>query len=79
MTVEIPTDLAPFVNRMIAEKRFLSQSDVLAEALRLLQSRESLRNEVQKGFQQLDEGMGIPADKVYPRVERQLGFSSFTE
>ena len=62
MTTEIPSDLVPFVQRMISEKRFLSESDVLAEGLRLLQARETLRSEVRKGFNQLDAGHGIPAE-----------------
>ncbi|MFN5756479.1 MAG: hypothetical protein ACK52C_05985 [Planctomycetia bacterium] len=36
MTVDIPADLAPFVQRLIAERRFLTEGDGLAEGLRLL-------------------------------------------
>jgi Arc/MetJ-type ribon-helix-helix transcriptional regulator len=31
MTVDIPADLAPFIERLIAERRFLTESEVLAE------------------------------------------------
>ena len=72
MTTEIPIDLVPFVQRMVSEKRFLSESDVLAEGLRLLQSRETLRAEVKKGFDQLDAGQGIPAADVYARAEERI-------
>jgi antitoxin ParD1/3/4 len=72
MTTDIPSDLVPFVQRMVAAKRFLNESDVLAEGLRLLQSREALRDEVRKGFEQLDAGLGIPADEVYARVEQRI-------
>ena len=72
MTTEIPSDLIPFVQRMVSEKRFLSESDVLAEGLRLLQARETLRAEVKKGFDQLDAGRGIPADDVYQRAEERI-------
>jgi Arc/MetJ-type ribon-helix-helix transcriptional regulator len=72
MSTEIPSDLAPFVQRMVAERRFLTESDVLAEGLRLLQARETLRQEVRKGFEQLDAGLGIPADEVYTRVEGRI-------
>ena len=61
MTVEIPADLAPFVQRLIAERRFLTEGDVLAEGLRLLQSQEALRAAVREGFSQLDEGRSVPA------------------
>lgn len=72
MTTEIPSDLVPFVQRMVSEKRFLSESDVLAEGLRLLQARETLHAEVRKGFDQLDAGKGIPAETVYRRAEERI-------
>ena len=72
MTTEIPSDLVPFVKRMVSEKRFLNESDVLAEGLRLLQAKETLRTEVQRGFDQLDAGQGIPAEAVYGRAENRI-------
>ena len=72
MTTEIPSDLVPFVQRMAAEKRFLNEEDVLAEGLRMLQARETLRAEVKKGFDQLDAGLGVPAEDVYKRAEERI-------
>lgn len=57
---------------MVAAKRFLNENDVLAEGLRMLQARETLREEVRKGFEQLDAGLGIPDDQVYARVEQRI-------
>lgn len=57
---------------MVAEKRFLNEEDVLAEGLRLLQARETLRTEVKKGFDQLDAGQRIPAQDVYARAEERI-------
>jgi Arc/MetJ-type ribon-helix-helix transcriptional regulator len=72
MTTEIPSDLVPFVQRMLAERRFLNEKDVLAEGLRMLQARETLREEVKKGFDQLDADRGLPAEKVYARAEERI-------
>lgn len=72
MATGIPTDLIPFVQRMIAEKRYLSEEDVLAEGLRLLQAREALRLEVRKGFEQLDSGLGRAAESVYAAAEERI-------
>ncbi len=72
MNTGIPSDMAPFVERMIAERRFLSESDVLAEGLRLLQAREMLRQEVRMGFEQLDAGLGIPAEDAYAHAEQRI-------
>lgn len=72
MNATIPLDLAPFVQRMIAERRFLTESDVVAEGLRLLQARETLRQEVRMAYEEMDAGLGIPADKVYARAEERI-------
>ena len=72
MSTEIPVDLVPFVQRMVSEKRFLNESDVLAEGLRLLQAKETLRAEVKKGFDQLDAGLGIAAAEVYQRAGERI-------
>jgi putative addiction module CopG family antidote len=72
MTVDIPADLAPFIERLIAERRFLTESEVLAEGLRLLQSQEALRAAVRHGFAQLDEGQSVPADTVFAKAEDRI-------
>jgi antitoxin ParD1/3/4 len=72
MTVDIPADLAPFVQRLIAERRFLTEGDVLAEGLRLLQSQEALRAAVRNGFAELDGGRSTPADDVFAKAEERL-------
>ena len=72
MTTKIPDDLIPFIERMIAEKRYLSEEDVLAEGLRMLQARETLREELSKGFDQLDAGEGLPAPEVFDRIKDRI-------
>jgi len=72
MTVEIPSEMVSFVDQLISERRFLSESEVLVEGLRLLQSRETLRQEVRAGFDQLDAGLGIPDSNVYARAEARI-------
>lgn len=72
MLPELPSGFVPFVQRMVAERRFLNEGEVLAEALRLLQARETLREEIDRGFAQLDAGLGVPAEDVYARVEQRI-------
>jgi len=72
MTTEIPNDLVSFVQRLVAERRFLNEGDVLAEGLRLLQASETLRLEVRTGFEQLDAGTGAPAEQVFSRAEQRI-------
>jgi Arc/MetJ-type ribon-helix-helix transcriptional regulator len=72
MTTEIPLDFVPFVQRMVAQRRFVTESDVVAEGLRLLQAREALSEEIRLGFEQLDAGLGVPAEQVYARAEDRI-------
>jgi putative addiction module CopG family antidote len=72
MSTTIPTDFAAFVERMVAERRFSSEQEVIAEGLRLLQARETLREDLEKGAAQLDAGLGIPAEKAFQRARDQV-------
>lgn len=75
MTVDIPADFAAFVERLIAERRFLTAGDVLAESLRLLQSQEALRTDVREGFSQLDEGRAVSAEAVFARAAERISMA----
>jgi putative addiction module CopG family antidote len=72
MTIEVPADMHPFVDEMVSKRRFLTQEEVIREGLRLLQSREILREEVQKGFEQLDRGEKLSAGEVRRRAEAAI-------
>ena len=72
MSVQIPNDFVPFVKRLIDSRRFLSEEDVLAEGLRMLQARETLKAEVEKGFDELDRGLGNDASVVFERLKARL-------
>ncbi len=72
MSLGIPHDMEPFVQRMVAGKRFLSEQDVVSEGLRMLQARETLREEVVKAFENLDAGKGVPSEQAYSRAEKRI-------
>ena len=72
MNIGIPKDMEPFVQRMVAGRRYLDEQDVVNEGLRMLQARETLRDEVAKGFASLDAGKGVPAEQVYSRAEKRI-------
>jgi len=67
MSVDIPADLQPFVQSMIAGGSFHSEAEVVGEALRLLQNRqrrlEELRAEIQPALDRLDRGEYIELDE----------------
>ena len=60
------------VQRLIAERRFLTESDVLSEGLRLLQAQESLRTAMRQGFAQIDEDSVVPAEMVFAKAEERI-------
>ena len=67
-----------FIKQQIEKGRYCSASEVIRDALRLLEEREefretqinSLRRQIQEGK---ESGPGIPADKVFDRLEAKYG------
>jgi antitoxin ParD1/3/4 len=63
-----------FIKQQIERGRYCSASEVIRDALRLLEEHEELRETQIKALrQQIQEGKesgpGIPADKVFDRLE----------
>ena len=50
MDVQIPAELSEFVGGLVAEGRFDTENQVFVESLRLLQTREKLRRNVEAGI-----------------------------
>jgi Arc/MetJ-type ribon-helix-helix transcriptional regulator len=77
MTIDVPQEFQSFVASLVARRRFLSEHEVLVESLRLLQARESLAEEIQKGFEQIDLGQCIDGPvaiaKLRDSLKTQLG------
>jgi putative addiction module CopG family antidote len=72
MSTGIPNSMEPFVQRMVDGRRYLNPQEVVAEGLRMLEARETLREEVAKGFASLDSGKGVASDQVYSRAEQRI-------
>jgi putative addiction module CopG family antidote len=72
MSVEIPHDLVPFVQAVISSGRCRTETEVVAEALRVFQEledrRKSLRDDIQEG---MNSGESVPGDEVFERLERR--------
>jgi putative addiction module CopG family antidote len=62
MSVDIPEQFVPFVQRSIASGRFESESAMLTEAFRLLALRERELKLVEEGFDQIERGECIELD-----------------
>ncbi len=82
MNVSLTPALEDFVNRKVSSGRYGSASEVVREALRLLEDKDrvretqlaELRGEVARGLEQLEAGEGKPLSvaKVKARGRRQL-------
>jgi antitoxin ParD1/3/4 len=82
MNVSLTKALEAFVNEKVASGRYGSASEVVREALRLLEHRERLREaqlselraEIGKGIAELDAGEGEVLDmaKIKARARKQL-------
>jgi antitoxin ParD1/3/4 len=72
MNVQIPADLTRFVEGLVADGKYQNGDQVLVEGLRLLQTREQLRRDVDAGIAQLDRGEGVDEDEVFEGLERRI-------
>ncbi|EKD26854.1 MAG: hypothetical protein ACD_79C00988G0008 [uncultured bacterium] len=79
MNVSLTPTLEEFVHQKVASGLYNSASEVVRDGLRLLEEREKinemkreeLRRDIQKGFDSLDRGEGIPLDTVFEELERK--------
>lgn len=76
MIQEIPADLEAFIQQEVSSGKFRSREEVITEALRQLQERErkqdALRQDIQQGIDQLDQGQGIPAGEIFSALREQV-------
>lgn len=75
--------MSPELERLVARKvdsgLYQSASEVVREALRLLEEQHSLRerhladarNKIQAGLDQLDRGQGIPVEQVHAAMKQK--------
>lgn len=79
MNITLAPELEQIVNQRMASGLYNSASEVIREALRLLQEQdepleyllEELRKEINIGLAQLKNGEGIPGEQVFDEI-RQL-------
>ncbi len=72
MATGIPTEMSPFVDRMLAEKRFQTEGEVVLAGLRLLEARETLREDLKLGLDELNAGLVLEEEDVFAEVEKAI-------
>lgn len=56
MSIQLPSDLEPFVEQRVASGAYPSQVDVIRAAFSLLEERERLVRDIEAGFTQIRNG-----------------------
>jgi Arc/MetJ-type ribon-helix-helix transcriptional regulator len=72
VTVEIPVNYEPVVQKLIADGRFRDEGELVAEGLRLVLMQEMLREDLQAGLDELNTGNRIAAGEVYAEALRSI-------
>lgn len=72
MAIELSPELQCVVQRLLATQRYESEFQVVSEALRLLEQREQLRNEIAESIAELDRGQRISADEVFEEMYAKI-------
>ena len=72
MSVEIPSNYSPVVQRLIAEGKYQNEEEIVAEGLRLVLLREELDADIQAGLDDLDAGNRVAASEVYAEARRRI-------
>ena len=78
MNVSLTPELEQLVTEKVESGRYTSASEVIREALRLLEEHDQLkqqrlaqvREKIDRGLQQLDAGRGISAQEARARLRR---------
>ena len=68
MNINLPPDQQAFIENLVQSGRFASADDVIGECVRLLVSREQLREQVNIGIKQADRGDLIDHDTVFTHL-----------
>ena len=71
MEIELSSEAVQFVEGLVASGQYKSANEAVAEALRLLMSRQQLRGDIQKGIDELDAGRGIDGDVVFAELRER--------
>ena len=78
MNVSLTPELEQLVAQKVESGRYTSASEVIREALRLLEEHDRLKQvqlaavkqKIDRGLEQLDEGLGVPAADARARLRR---------
>jgi antitoxin ParD1/3/4 len=68
MNIDLPKEQMASIDNLVAAGRFSSAEEAICEGIRLLVSRERLRQQVQVGIDQADRGEVTDHDTVFAEL-----------
>jgi len=79
MNISLTPELEQLVDEKVKTGRYASASEVIREGLRLLEEQDQLklkrlaevRQKIDRGIEQLDKGLGVPASEARARLRRR--------
>jgi putative addiction module CopG family antidote len=72
MTINLSNEMDQFVKELVVTGKYPSEAEAVAEGLRLLMSREQLKEGIAKGVRALDEGRWHDEETVFAVLEKDL-------
>jgi hypothetical protein len=76
MAINLTPELEHVVQGIFAGGQYAIETDVIATALYLLQQRDQLRSELQKGCAELDRGERVDAVEVFNDLRRRYSIGT---
>jgi putative addiction module CopG family antidote len=74
MTIEIPSDLQPFIDQELKAGNYSSEQEIVSEALRMLERERTAAVEgIKAGLADVQAGRVQPLGKAFDELRRELG------
>jgi antitoxin ParD1/3/4 len=71
MSVEVTPEIEEIVHSIFRTGRYETESQVIYEALNLLQKRDQLRLDVKQGLSEIERGEGLEGEEVLSELEER--------
>lgn len=80
MTIHLPEQREQFVRDLVRSGRYVSEAEVIDQAVRLLQERKEAEQArvmegIRLGLEDMKAGRGRPADEVFADIRREFNLS----
>jgi antitoxin ParD1/3/4 len=71
MASDLSPENAQYIQAAIESGAYRDERQALDEAVALLKTRDALRNDVNAGIAQADQGQLLPAEAIFERLEKR--------